>query len=195
MSFPPARGYINNTLYKNIDYNLLSPLPTNQMCKGKPPGPVVLTVSPGDTINVTFHGSARHNGGICQFALSYDSDKSFFLIAEYLHSCPDSNFPWPVKIPYDAPESSHCTFAWTWVNAVGNREYYMNCADIAISRNALSPTASPMSFGPHCGQPIKVFNFPGLPTFTPQGATGGPRNATYIPFDFSCHTPNTTFTT
>lgn len=43
---------------------------------------------------------------------------------------------WPVKIPANAPGSESCIFAWSWINAIGNREYYMNCADIKITGGA-----------------------------------------------------------
>lgn len=48
-----------------------------------------MAVNPGDTIMIEFSGTARHNGGICQFSLSYDNDANFFVIAEYNGSCPD----------------------------------------------------------------------------------------------------------
>lgn len=43
----------------------------------------------GSTIEVQFDGSARHGGGICQFAISYDGDKTFQVIQEYVGGCPD----------------------------------------------------------------------------------------------------------
>ena len=46
--------------------------------------------------------------------------------------CPDENYQWPVQLPANLPKCDHCVFAWTWINAIGNREFYMNCADIAI---------------------------------------------------------------
>ena len=45
MRFPPPRGYKENTSYGDIDYNLNAPLPSNVMCKGKPPGPVAYTAN------------------------------------------------------------------------------------------------------------------------------------------------------
>jgi len=37
-----------------------------------------------------------------------------------------------VPVPASAP-NGEAIFAWTWINAVGNREYYMNCADVIIT--------------------------------------------------------------
>ncbi|KAM0683376.1 hypothetical protein MDAP_001797 [Mitosporidium daphniae] len=182
MAFPPSRGYTKNDLYKPVDYDLMAPLKEMVMCKGKPPGSPVASFNPGDTVNVSFTGSARHHGGLCQFALSYDHDIHFYLIAEYRYGCPDSSYTWPVKIPDDAPPCSKCTFSWAWVNAVGNREYYMDCADITIN----GPTQPASSCGPSCGKFLQVYNFPGFGTLQPQEGYGGPSASKYIPFDFSC---------
>jgi hypothetical protein len=38
----------------------------------------------------------------------------------------------PVTIPASAPPGN-VTFTWTWVNAAGNREYYMNCVDVTLT--------------------------------------------------------------
>ncbi|KAJ1728032.1 hypothetical protein LPJ61_004260, partial [Coemansia biformis] len=45
-------------------------------------------------------------------------------------------------------------FAWSWVNASGNREFYMNCADITIAGTSKSFT----------GKNITIANYPGYPT-------------------------------
>jgi len=37
-----------------------------------------------------------------------------------------------VLLPANVPNCDSCIFAWSWINAIGNRELYMNCADIAI---------------------------------------------------------------
>lgn len=34
------------------------------------------------------------------------------------------NFEWDVKIPDNMPSCEHCTFAWTWINSIGNRKFY-----------------------------------------------------------------------
>jgi hypothetical protein len=39
-------------------------------------------------------------------------------------------FPLPSNTP-----SGLATVFWTWVNAIGNREYYMECADVNIQNN------------------------------------------------------------
>lgn len=42
-------------------------------------------------------------------------------------------YEWPVLLPANTPHCDSCIFAWSWINAIGNREMYMNCADVAIS--------------------------------------------------------------
>jgi hypothetical protein len=71
------------------DYNLNAPMASTAMCKGKPPGAPQATFHAGEVIPVTFKGSARHGGGLCQFALSYDDDHSFHVIQSIKGACPD----------------------------------------------------------------------------------------------------------
>lgn len=89
MSYPPPRGEPENPLAGSADYDLSSPLPSISMCKGKPPGQPTATFRAGETINVRFKGVARHGGGMCQFALSYDGDRTFVVIATVNGACPN----------------------------------------------------------------------------------------------------------
>jgi len=134
----------------------------------------------GEIINITFWNpnfpngpspadaksdQARHNGGLCEFALSYDGGKTYTVIGTYHKTCPDIFFSWPIKIPDNAPNCDNpgqCIFSWSWINAVGNREFYQNCADVKIEGNSTKPL------------PIKDItraNFPPLfpKIYTPQG--------------------------
>ncbi|KAJ2340177.1 hypothetical protein GGH92_006385 [Coemansia sp. RSA 2673] len=56
-----------------------------------------------------------------------------------------------ITLPESLPGANHAVFAWTWVNASGNREFYMNCADIKISGRPGSFTGRRMTvanYGP-----------------------------------------------
>ncbi|KAI8050927.1 hypothetical protein BDF22DRAFT_734944 [Syncephalis plumigaleata] len=64
----------------------------------------------------------------------YTAGKSFAVMfkrvsLEYVHgSC-----PWTYHIPLPkGAKNGKALFAWGWMNAEGNREYYMNCADVEI---------------------------------------------------------------
>ena len=45
---------------------------------------------------------------------------------------PVAGVEWPVKIPENSPSCERCTFAWSWVNAIGNREYYSKSLPLAL---------------------------------------------------------------
>lgn len=113
----------------------------------------------GQTKNVSFFGTAVHGGGSCQFSITTDpeptKDSQWKVIQSIIGGCPtkkydgnvpDGDFPanagkpdlkkegsdaYPVTMPSDIPEGRY-TFAWTWINKVGNREFYMNCAPIQV---------------------------------------------------------------
>lgn len=109
----------------------------------------------GETQNVTLLGTAVHGGGSCQFSITTDpepTEKSQWkVIQSVIGGCPTAqvpgNFPepekgidpatvpvpdqFPVTMPSNIPDGRY-TFAWTWVNKVGNREFYMNCAPIQV---------------------------------------------------------------
>lgn len=102
----------------------------------------------GETQEVSFLGSAVHGGGSCQFSITTDQeptiDSQWKVIESVVGGCPSNvsaNLPanpdgtqaakFPVKMPEDIPDGRY-TFAWTWINKVGNREFYMNCAPIQV---------------------------------------------------------------
>jgi hypothetical protein len=112
------------------------------------------TWNAGQTQNVSFMGTAVHGGGSCQFSITTDPEpdenSQWKVIQSVIGGCPtaltDVNFPedpkvqptdspvpdqFPVTMPADIPEGRY-TFAWTWNNKVGNREFYMNCAPIQV---------------------------------------------------------------
>ncbi|KAF1351383.1 putative endoglucanase, partial [Delphinella strobiligena] len=129
-SYNPANNY------EDIDYSMTSPLVadgSNFPCKGyqndRPNGNVV-TYTAGSTYNMSLAGSATHGGGSCQLSLSYDNGGTFRVIQSMIGGCPLTstyNFTIPSYVP-----AGQALFAWSWQNLVGNREYYMNCADVKI---------------------------------------------------------------
>ncbi|KAL1924187.1 uncharacterized protein VTP21DRAFT_7222 [Calcarisporiella thermophila] len=158
MAFPPPRRSKYSEYYRkngNIDYNMNSPLNPSQWpypCRGFPVGPAEFTFKAGSSLKVQLAGSATHGGGHCQFALQYDNGQ-FVVFHTIFDECPLSK-NYTVTIPSTAPNGK-AAFVWTWVNAIGNREYYMNCADVNID----GPAQSCMD-----GLEQVVLNYPGYPT-------------------------------
>ncbi|KAI9291834.1 hypothetical protein K502DRAFT_272704, partial [Neoconidiobolus thromboides FSU 785] len=66
----------------------------------------------------------------CQFSVSYN-DRDWVVLKSVYGDCLTGGLNYDIPIPADAP-SGPVTFAWGWINRSGNREYYMNCADITI---------------------------------------------------------------
>jgi hypothetical protein len=97
-----------------------------------------------------FTGQAVHGGGSCQISITYDTQpnkqSSFKVIHSIQGGCPARNSAgnagnnpaaaapdeYEFEIPADIPNGK-ATLAWSWMNKVGNREFYMNCAPVEIS--------------------------------------------------------------
>ncbi|KAJ1976226.1 hypothetical protein H4R34_004061 [Dimargaris verticillata] len=137
---PPPRG-------ASVDYSIKSPIGgpdgiIQPLCKySQPYDRPVATYEAGTSIPVKFMaGGASHGGGHCQFSVSYDGGQTYAALRTILNNCFSEGLHYDIPIPANAPPSEHVIFAWTWVNAVGNREFYMNCADIAITGGNTSGT-------------------------------------------------------
>ncbi|KAB8067225.1 hypothetical protein BDV29DRAFT_200510 [Aspergillus leporis] len=121
----------------DIDYDLTSPLESdgsNFPCKGHhrdTPWRATAEYTAGKAYNITLTGSARHSGGSCQLSLSYDDGKTFKVIQSMMGGCPLVS-KYDFQMPNDVA-NGQALFAWSWFNLVGNREMYMNCADVVIS--------------------------------------------------------------
>lgn len=146
MQFPPSRKNKYSEYYssnKLVDYNIMAPLNTfgyTFPCKGFSKGPPTATFY-SNTIKVILEGSAIHGGGHCQFGITYN-DNDFLVLKTIIRSCLIDGMTYEFDLPANTPEGSLTVF-WTWVNAVGNREYYMECADITISNNVI-PNGEPL---------------------------------------------------
>ncbi|RAK80325.1 lytic polysaccharide monooxygenase AA11 family protein, partial [Aspergillus fijiensis CBS 313.89] len=108
----------------------------------------------GESMPLTFQGSAVHGGGSCQISLTTDleptKDSSWMVIKSFEGGCPanvDGNLPAnpngvdPYSFNYTIPEGitpGKYTLAWTWFNRIGNREMYMNCAPLEVTGGSSS---------------------------------------------------------
>ncbi|ORX84215.1 hypothetical protein K493DRAFT_320146 [Basidiobolus meristosporus CBS 931.73] len=164
---PPRQSQYNPTYKGTPDYDMTSPLETGRWpypCRGFGKGGVVQTIKAGNSLPVKIGGGAPHDGGHCQFALSYD-DKTYVVLKDVFDDCLIASREYSITIPAGAP-SGRATFAWAWINKTGNREYYMNCADIEVQG---SPSGS------ITGPKLLVANLPGyvtIPEFTHGGYSG-----------------------
>lgn len=160
MRFPPPRRskysqyYLQNNL---VDYNLMAPINAGYSypCKGYAKGPSTTTIN-GNIINIQLEGSAIHGGGHCQFGIT-TNDNDFLVLNTIIRNCLLSGMSYSIQLPNDFPNTEITVF-WTWVNAIGNREYYMDCADITID-NGNTNTQSIIT-----GLDLLVLNLPGYTT-------------------------------
>lgn len=149
LSIGPALGHMEMTWpyalrskfnpkndWTNIDYSNTSPLladGSNYPCKGYQndrPFKSVAEFVAGSDHNLTLSGSATHNGGSCQISMSYDNGATFRVIKSIIGGCPLVN-SYDFTVPSTAP-SGNALLAWSWQNLNGNREFYMNCAQINV---------------------------------------------------------------
>ncbi|KAJ2713062.1 hypothetical protein H4R19_002436 [Coemansia spiralis] len=164
---PPLPDYVSD-----YDNDIKSPISSIQkpealqpLCKRTQPwANPVASWTAGQSVTVGFQsGGAAHSGGHCQFSLSYDGGKTFAVVHEELQHCfftsptrtnQGNVLQYTFNLPADLPSSDKAVFAWTWVNASGNREFYMNCADVAVKGTSKSFT----------GKKMTIANYPGFPT-------------------------------
>ncbi|KAJ1898717.1 hypothetical protein LPJ66_002576 [Kickxella alabastrina] len=118
-------------------------------------------------VTIKFNPNAAiHSGGNCEFSISYDNGKTFAVIHQELRYCFLNSKPagltntaqvlsYTFNLPANLPSSDKAVFAWTWINASGNREFYMNCADVAIKGGSSSS---------YTGKQMTIANYPGYPT-------------------------------
>ena len=172
MNDPPSRKNKYSKEYNaqgNVDYNIMAPLYHDGAtfpfpCKGFPKGPSTKTIN-GNTVNIKLEGSATHGGGHCQFGVTYD-DSTFVVLKTVTDNCLISGMDYNFDLPSNIP-SGDITVFWTWVNRLGNREYYMECADITV--NNPNGNNSPVEIQ---GKELLVVNILGK-TIIPEGLPAG----------------------
>lgn len=164
MHSPPSRRsrysdfYTSNNL---VNYDLVSPLMTVTSggtftfpCKGFPKGPPTQIIS-GNTVQITLEGSAVHNGGHCQFGITYN-DRDFAVLKTVEWTCVRDTMTYALQLPDDIPRGE-VTIFWTWINSIGNREYYMECADVLLQNDNTNRAVQIV------GKELLVANYPGYP--------------------------------
>ncbi|KAF9204399.1 hypothetical protein BGZ49_005328 [Haplosporangium sp. Z 27] len=125
-----------------IDYDVQSPLGTHDqitdpICKHPSSFPGIRpTFTAGQSVTTQMDVDVNHNGGSCQWALSYDNGTTWVVIQDHFQDCmakapAGSTYPFTVTIPANAP-TGNAILNWIWNNNEGNRELYSSCADVVI---------------------------------------------------------------
>uniref|UniRef100_A0A6C0H6X2 Carbohydrate-binding module family 19 domain-containing protein n=1 Tax=viral metagenome TaxID=1070528 RepID=A0A6C0H6X2_9ZZZZ len=175
MQDPPARHskyseyYTTNNL---INYDLNSPLYVQPdfftfPCKGFPKGPATQTIT-SNKVRVTLEGTATHGGGHCQFGISYN-DRDFLVLRTVFSSCMLDGMSYEFYLPAETP-SGDTTVFWTWINRIGNREYYMECADVRVENGNTNQDVNLP------GKELivaNILNYPIIPEFMATGSYDG----------------------
>lgn len=129
ITYPPPFRAKENPNAQSPNFDISSPISAAKWpCSGES-GPSAATLKAGEQTSLKFSGGADHNGGSCQVALSYDGQKTFYVIHSFVGGCPVSGGSASYTIPSDAP-AGEATLAWVWHNKVGNREVYANVSPI-----------------------------------------------------------------
>ncbi|KAI9597794.1 hypothetical protein BDF19DRAFT_383212, partial [Syncephalis fuscata] len=138
---PIVRGEprIKKQYFGIADYDLNAPLnsadyPGKFPCRYQKKGPAMAKYTAGKSFAVMFKTGNSHRGGHCQFAISYDNGETWVVLKTIIELCFMDLAPWVYNIPLPkGAKNGPALFGWGWMNAEGNREYYMNCADIEIN--------------------------------------------------------------
>lgn len=174
MNYPVCRRSKYSSYYVNknlVDYNIMAPLNIYGYtfpCKGFPEGPAITTIK-SNKVQINIEPSNPiHGGGHCQFGITYDS-KTFIVLKQVISTCllNDSKYEMILpKIP-----NGKLTIFWTSINAIGNREYYMDCADVEVKIPDNNVTDDIIN-----GKELIVVNLPGykiIPEFPKKGMYDG----------------------
>ncbi len=144
IKYPPSRNSKYSIYYvKNnkVNYNIMEPLYATESrfvfpCKGFPVGPSTVIIN-SNIIFLTFEGFV-HVYGVCQLGISLNN-KDFVVLKTITDCFKNGNMILKLTLPVNFPSKKIIIF-WTYINAVGNREYYMDCADVYINnKNIVNP--------------------------------------------------------
>ena len=139
----------------------------------------------GETKTISFIGSAVHGGGSCQFSMTTDTEPTESSQWKVIHSvvggCPSNvtgnleenaaghgAATFPVTMPENMPDGQY-TFAWSWLNKVGNREFYMNCAPVQVGSTGATASAANAAAALGSLPDMFVANLPDTQCSTTQG--------------------------
>ncbi|RKU39916.1 hypothetical protein DL546_000357 [Coniochaeta pulveracea] len=115
------------------------------------PGSEINTYPIGSKQNLAFIGQAVHAGGSMQASITYDVAPDMNSVWKVIKSWEggavaigqpgnmgdSASAPDPYTYTFEIPDipAGNATFMWSWMNKVGNREMYAQCAPVVITGN------------------------------------------------------------
>ena len=147
-------AYYYNPQSASVDGAMQIPLEIGQYpCKGYHKDlsitAKVSTLTPGQPYTVILRGDNHHQGGSCQFGLSYDGGANFGVVYSIIGGCPtDVTASYTFIVPPDLPSGKNVIFAWSWWAKVGafKSEIYQNCAHVEVAGNNTQSITVPRMF-------------------------------------------------
>ncbi|KAI9593224.1 hypothetical protein BDF19DRAFT_448948 [Syncephalis fuscata] len=139
MYSPIPRGDIRNKEYKVPSHKIDAPLngrknPGKYPCRYQEKGPITGQYTAGKNFTVEFMQGSPHMGGHCQFGVSYDNGQTWVVLRTITTMCFEGKAPYQYTVPLPkGARNGRALLGWAYLNAGGNAEFYMNCADIEIS--------------------------------------------------------------
>lgn len=161
------------------------------------------TYSLGSTNTLRLQGSAVHGGGSGQLSITYDTNPTknskWKVIKSFIGGMParsatgnlagDMNTLGPDTYSFTVPSNipaGDATLAWSWINKVGQREFYMSCGPIKLTGSGGSksnydalPDMFVANIGSYCripeGQDV-IFPNAGSQVERAQGGNANPQN-------------------
>ncbi|GAA95388.1 uncharacterized protein L969DRAFT_101359 [Mixia osmundae IAM 14324] len=138
--WPFRSSFDPNNNWSTIDYSMTNPLwlnGSNYPCKHYHTQyrsmPVVDTLVAGSSYQLQISGTAYHDGGSCQIAISYDGGQTWGVIHSIVGGCPLVP-TYDFIVNPDLPSTSKALLSWTWINSkVGFRNLYQNCAIVRVN--------------------------------------------------------------
>jgi len=140
---PRASPFCNSHYLGRVNYDIEAPynygpepeLRGKYPCREQAPGPSVATYRAGQSVQFVLKGTANHDGGHCQYAISYDNGRHWAVLRTVFENCLTGNgngpYVYDIQLPKSAP-GGKAVLSWVFYNKEGDQEMYMNCIDVNI---------------------------------------------------------------
>ncbi|KAI9230443.1 MAG: hypothetical protein DHS80DRAFT_9289, partial [Piptocephalis tieghemiana] len=128
-------GFKNYDMDAPYNYKPEPALDGRYPCREQDAGDPTASFYAGQTIPFRIQGTDNHQGGHCQFALSYDNGHTWAVLRTVLEDCLTGRgggpYHYGVHLPREAA-GGPAVLSWVFFNKQGDREFYMNCIDVSL---------------------------------------------------------------